>query len=139
MGYSQTKTVLTAIVVLHLAGNLWHGDAHTTLEVGLPDYKWAYVGVVIIIGPIIGAILIWTRYFISGCWIVGACMLGSVLFSVYHHYVMVSDDNVHFLPPGAPEDHLHFSNSAELIAVLALAGAIFAFYAVGKEAARKNE
>ena len=59
-------------------------------------------------------------------------MLGSVLFSVYHHYVLISIDNVEHLPPGAPEAHTHFSNSAAFIALGALAGVVLGFYAVGK-------
>ena len=137
MNETTTKLALTVIVAAHFIGNLWHGDAHTVLEVSLPDYKMSYVVAVIIAGPIIGAVLAWTRHFTWGCWIIGACMLGSVVFSVYHHFVMVSDDNVHFLPPGAPEDHLHFSNSAELIAILALMGALLAFYTIGKHATTK--
>lgn len=138
MNETTLKIVLTVIVALHFAGNLWHGDAHATLEVALPTYKSIYVGIVIVVGPIIGAALLWTRYFMQGCLVVALCMLGSVLFSVYHHFVMVSDDNVHFLPPGAPEDHVHFTDSAILIAVLALAGAVFAFYVIGKQASIKN-
>ena len=125
------------MVVTHFVGNVWHGAAHETLEIILPDYKNFYVWGVIVAAPIAGVVLVWTRYFIAGCWVVGLSMLGSVLFSVYHHFVMVSEDNVHFLPPGSEADHQHFSNSAELIAILAFFGAIFAFYAIGKHATEK--
>lgn len=133
MSIRSTKIFLTAIVLVHFFGNLWHGDAHTTLEISLPGYKTLLVLIVILVGPIVGAALSWTKYFLAGGWVVGVCMLGSVLFSVYHHYVMVSNDNVHFLPPGSPEAHEHFTSSAELIALVALAGALFAFYSVGKQ------
>ena len=133
MKESAIKIGLVILVAIHFVGNLWHGDAHETLEVGLPTYKWVYVYAVIAAAPILGAILLWTRFYLAGCWTIALSMLGSVLFSVYHHYVMVSDDNVHFLPPGSAEDHQHFSNSAELIAVVALAGALLAFYEIGKQ------
>lgn len=133
------KTLITLAVVVHFVGNLWHGDAHATLEVGLPSIKTAFVIVVILIAPILGGILVWTRWCIAGCWVVGASMLGSVLFSVYHHYVLISIDNVEHLPPGTPEAHAHFANSAELIALAALAGAVVAFYAAGKLAGANAE
>ncbi len=126
------KSIVTLLVVAHLLGNLWHGDAHAILEIVIPDSKIPFVIIVILASPIIGAILIWTRYGLLGCWIVGVSMVGSVVFSVYHHYVLISIDNVEHLPPGAPDAHAHFSNSAEFIAIAALASALAAFYAAGK-------
>jgi len=124
--------LISLTVLIHLGGNIWHGYAHAILEIDLPSIKIAFVAIAIVIAPIIGAILTWTRFSIGGCCLVGASMLGSVLFSVYHHYVLISNDNVEHLPPGAPEAHVHFSNSAEFIALGALAGVVLAFYAVGK-------
>ena len=126
------KSVVTLLVVAHFLGNLWHGDAHTILEIAIPHGKIPFVIIVILASPIIGAILVWTRYSIFGCWIVGVSMVGSVVFSVYHHYVLISIDNVEHLPPGTPDAHAHFSNSAEFIAIAALASALVAFYAAGK-------
>ncbi len=126
------KALLTFFVLVHLVGNLWHGDAHTTLEIFLPGIKLTFVIVVILISPILGGILTWTRYAIPGSWIVGVSMVGSVVFSVYHHFVLISPDNVEHLPAGTPEAHAHFSNSAEFIALVALFGALLAFYAAGK-------
>lgn len=129
----STKVLISAFVIVHLLGNLWHGDAHTILEISLPTYKTFFVVLVILLGPIVGTVLCWMRYSNLGCWIVGASMVGSVLFSVYHHYVMISIDNVEHLPAGTPEAHEHFSNSAEFIALVALAAALFSFYAAGRQ------
>lgn len=71
-----------------------------------------------------------------GGWLVCVSMLGSALFSVYRHYVMISIDNLEHPPPGTPEAHAHFSNSAGFIAVAALAGVVLAFYAAGKFAGK---
>ena len=132
MPATPLKILVSLAVVFHLGGNLWHGDAHTTLEIALPGIKTAFVVLVILIAPVAGAVLTYTRLALTGYWLVGSSMLGSVLFSVYHHYVMISIDNVEHLPPGTPEAHAHFSNSAEFIALIALAGAILAFFAAGK-------
>ena len=126
------KVLLTSFVLIHLIGNLWHGDAHISLEIYLPGIKTAFVLVVILISPIIGAILIWTRQALLGSWIVGLSMVGSVVFSVYHHFILISPDNVEYLPLGNAETLEQFSNSAEFIALAALFTAILAFYSVGK-------
>ncbi len=131
MSIPKIKVLISALVLVHFFGNLWHGDAHATLEVTLPELKTAYVAVVIVIAPLIGATLTWTRFMRPGAWLVGMSMVGSVVFSVYHHYVMISIDNVEHLPAGTAQAHAHFSNSAELIALSALAAALVSFYGAG--------
>ena len=133
MGSTVIKALISLVVLLHLLGNVWHADAHTTLEITLPGLKMTFVVVVILIAPILGAALAWTRYSTTGCLIVGVTMVGSVLFSVYHHYVLISIDNVEHLPAGTTEAHTQFSNSAEFIALIAFAGALLSFYAAGSQ------
>ncbi len=126
------KLLITLSVLLHLLGNFWHGDAHTILEINLPDTKMLFVVLVILVSPVVGALLTWTHHQVLGCWVAGISLAASVVFSVFHHYVMISIDNVEHLPPGTPEAHDHFSNSAEFIALIALLGAFLSFYAAGK-------
>lgn len=132
MNDRATKALISALVLVHFVGNVWHGHAHTVLEIMLPALKSAYVVVVIVVAPLVGAALTWTRRATAGAWIVGVSMVGSVVFSVYHHYVMISIDNVDHLPPGSAEAHAHFSHSAELIALSALGAALVAFYGAGR-------
>lgn len=132
MNDSAIRILVSALVGVHFVGNVWHGDAHATLEISLPDWKTAYVVVVILVAPLAGGVLLWTRFMTLGAWIVGLSMVGSVLFSVYHHYVMISIDNVDHLPAGTVEEHAHFTNSAAFIALSALAAALVAFYSAGR-------
>jgi len=120
------------IVFAHLAGNVWHGDAHTVLEIALPETKTVFVMLVILAAPLLGLALLWFRQQLLGYLVVALSLLGSVLFSVYHHYVMVSIDNVDYLPQGSIADHTHFIDSAEFIALSAIVGTILAFYAAGR-------
>jgi hypothetical protein len=138
MNQVVVRSLVATVVALHLFGNLWHGDAHTTLEIALPGAKLAFVVVVILAAPVLGAVLSWTRYSAIGLWIVGLAMVGSVVFSVYHHYVLISIDNVEHLPAGTPQAHAHFADSAALIAIVALAGALLAFYAAGRAPRKAN-
>ncbi len=132
MNTTLLKVLISALVIAHLLGNLWHGAAHDTLEINLPGVKMMFVYVVILGAPLIGLGLLWFNKELLAYCLVGLSMLGSVLFSVYHHYVWISEDNVEYLPEGSPQDHAHFANSAELIALLALAAALLAFYAAGR-------
>ena len=64
------KIAISTLVVIHLIASLWHGDAHTVLDIGLPGLKNLFVYVVILAGPIAGATLIWTRHFALGAGLV---------------------------------------------------------------------
>ena len=121
----MTRIAVTALVVIHLAATLWHGDAHTRLVIELPPVKNVFVIVVILIAPIVAAGLVWTRYLSIGVWVLVLSMLGALLFGVYHHYVAVSPDNVSHLPAGSPEFHAQFISSAAVIAFLELASVLY--------------
>ncbi len=118
-------------MVIHLAATVWHGDAHTLLAVELPPLKNVFVFVVILIAPIVAAIGIWTRYSALALWIFTLSMLGALLFGAYHHYVMVSPDNIHHLPAGTAEAQAQFISSAAVIALLELAAALCGAFSLG--------
>lgn len=92
--------MLTVIVIAHLIVNLLHGRAHTELGVGLTSWQQFYVITVILLAPLIGLVLSWTRYARTGLWLLLASMLGSLIFGACYHYVIVSSDHVAHLPPG---------------------------------------
>ena len=127
----MTKIAITALVVIHLAATLWHGDAHTKLTIELSPEKTLFVFVVILIAPIIAAALLWKRYISIGRWVFFLSMLGALLFGAYHHYVMVSPDNIGHLPAGTPESHSQFISSAGVIALLELASALYGAFCLG--------
>jgi hypothetical protein len=129
----MNRSVITGLVAVHLVATLWHGSAHTQLAIGLPPEKNIFVYVVILIAPIVAAVLVWTRFMATGFWILFLSMLGALLFGAYHHYVMVSPDNIGHLPAGSSESHSQFINSAAVIALLELAAALFATYSLGAQ------
>ena len=110
----MAKILITGLVVIHLVASLWHGSAHTHLAIDLPPEKTLFVFIVILIAPIVAAALVWTRYASAGLWVFFLSMLGSFLFGWYHHYVLVSPDNIGHLPAGSPESHSQFITSAGL-------------------------
>ena len=127
----MTKLVITGLVTVHLAASMWHSNAHTRLGIELPAEKTLFIYIVIVIAPIVAASLVWTRYISIGLWVLFLSMLGSFLFGAYHHYLLVSPDNVGHLPAGSPEMHSQFITSAGLIALIELASALYGAYCLG--------
>jgi hypothetical protein len=126
------RLVITGLVAVHLAASLWHGDAHTRLAIYLPAAKTLFIFIVILIAPIVAALLVWTRFISIGLWVFFLSMLGSFLFGAYHHFLLVSPDNIHHLPAGSPEAHSQFITSAGVIALIELGSALYAAYCLGK-------
>lgn len=124
------KLVTTVLVAAHFAVAVWHGEAHTALAVALPPAKNAFVIAVIVVAPIIAIALMWTRHALAGLWIVVLSMIGAWLFGVYHHFVLVSPDNVRHLPTGGPGDQSTFAMTAVALAILELATALYAAWYV---------
>jgi hypothetical protein len=126
-----TKILTTALVVVHLVATLWHGDAHAQLGIDLPPEKNLFVYTVILLAPLVAAVLVWTRHVSLGLWVFVLSMLGSLLFGAYHHYVLVSPDNIAHLPSGSPAHHVQFISSAATIALLELASALWGAFCLG--------
>ena len=56
---------------------------------------------------------------------------GAFLFGAYHHYVMVSPDNIHHLPTASAEAGYQFTISAGVIALIELASALYGAFCLG--------
>ena len=134
----MTKIAITGLVTIHLAATLWHGSAHTQLTIALPPEKNIFVYIVILIAPIVAAGLAWTRYMSMGLWVFFLSTLGALLFGTYHHYVLVSPDNIGYLPSGTPESHSQFIASAAVIGLLELASALYGAFCLGSHHAQSR-
>ena len=132
------RILITSLVIVHLAASVWHGDAHTRLAIALSPEKNIFVFTVILIAPLVALILVWTRYSRIGLWVLGLSMVGALLFGAYHHYVMVSPDNIGHLPEGSAEAHTQFISSAAVIALLELAAALYAAFCLGSRSAKSR-
>ena len=121
----MNKIAIAVLVAIHLAVALWHGTAHTELAIALPPEKNAFVFIVILIAPLVAASLMWTRYVLVGVWMLSLSMLGALLFGVYHHYLIISPDNIGHLPHGSADAQATFIASAGALALLELASALY--------------
>jgi hypothetical protein len=109
-----------SIVVAHAAVALAHGWAHRELGVGLDAFQRAFVTAVLGLAPLTALALLWAGFPRSGSWLLAAAMAGSLVFGVYHHYVLVSADHVSHLPAGAARGL--FRVTALLLAAVAALG-----------------
>lgn len=132
----MTRMAIGAIVAAHLLVTIWHGGAHTELTITLPPEKNAFVYLVILLGPLVGAALVWTRWARAGLWVFFLSMLGALLFGAYHHYVLVSPDNIHHLPMGPDAARSRFVDSAAVLALLELTAALYGAFCLGAFRAR---
>ena len=128
----MTRIIITVLVLVHLAAAIWHGEAHTDLKIELPPEKDAFIYIVIVSAPILAAVLAWTRRLQLALWILVLSMLGAFLFGVYHHYILISPDNIAHLPAGSPESHSHFIDSAAAIAILELASVGYGIFCLAR-------
>ena len=94
------RILVTIVVLAHLVVNLLHGQAHTSLGVGLNSWQQLYVVTVILLAPLVALVLSFTRYVRAGLWLLLVSMLGSFIFGGLHHYIFISPDHVAHLPPG---------------------------------------
>jgi hypothetical protein len=80
---------------------LAHGLAHRELQIGLPPAGNVFVGLVIVVAPLVAAGLAWSRKQYFGLGVLTFSMLASLLFGLYHHFVAEGADHVHSQPAGS--------------------------------------
>jgi hypothetical protein len=84
----------TAVVVMHALLHGLHGLAHNKIPVPLSLLQSLFVGVVVILAPIIAAGLLWTLFYRIGSWLLLGSMAGSLLSAIYNHHLVISPDHV---------------------------------------------
>ena len=92
---------LVAIVVIHLLVVIWHGASHINIPVPLSAAQTAFVTIVIVVLPLIGAALLWTRRKALAAWLITFSMLAALLFGLINHFARDTPDYVLDLPANA--------------------------------------
>ena len=125
---------MTIVVVVHLIVSVVHGQAHTSLGVGLNTWQQAYVYSVILLAPLVALALAFTRHVRASGWLLLVSMLGSLIFGFCYHYVIISPDHVAHLPPG--DARFAFRVTALLLVIVEAFGVVVAARLVKKAQAR---
>jgi hypothetical protein len=124
----QRRALVTIAVLAHFIVVVLHGQAHTSLSVGLSNWQQTYVLVVIVVAPLIALALSFTRYARLGLWLLLASMLGSLIFGACYHYIIISPDHVAHLPAGEARGLFRFT--ALLLLITEAFGVLVAFWAL---------
>jgi len=127
----MARIALTVLGAVHLIVAIWHGATHTELAVSLSPAQNLFVYIVIVLAPLVAVGLLWTRYVGLALWLFLIALCASLVFGVYYHYVLVSPDNIHHLPPGSAAAHARFALSAAILALIELASALCAAFVLG--------
>jgi hypothetical protein len=120
------KTVLAALVIVHLVVTVVHGVAHGGAHVTLTPAALAFVIVVIQVGPLFGLALSRARPR-GGAAVVAASMAGALLFGVINHFVLPGSDYVGQVDS---EWRTVFGSTAALLALIEAGATIVGFVAV---------
>jgi hypothetical protein len=110
------------LIVLHAVVLLGHDIAHRDLGIVLKPWQWAYAYAVIVAAPIAAGVAILARRDGFGFALLAGSMAGALVFTVLHHYVLVSPDHVGHLP--AVGDASLFRMTAAALAGLEAAGVL---------------
>ncbi len=130
-----TRAWIAIAVVAHLVVNVVHGQAHTSLKVGLSTWQNIYVVTVILLAPLVALALSFTRYARAALWLLLVSMLGALIFGVCYHYVIISPDHVSHLPPGDARGM--FRTTALLLVLTEIFGTLVAAIALRKSTGTK--
>jgi len=100
-GVNRSAKYVTAIVVAHLLVNIAHGLAHRELRIGLDPPASIFVIVVVLVCPLLAMGLMWKAEKRLGLILLSLSMFGSLLFGLYHHFLVASPDHVRLQPASA--------------------------------------
>ena len=89
----KTKLISTLIVLMHSVVLVAHSKAHLQLQIGASAWQKVFIAIVIFIGPLFAAALLWTRFQTAGIVILASTMAGSLVFGVAYHFFVPGSDN----------------------------------------------
>jgi len=96
---NRPAAYVTPIVVAHLLLSIPHGLAHLELRVGLVWPDVTFVILVVLLLPLVAMGLVWTTEKRLGLILLSLSMSGSLLFGLYHHFMVMGPDHVRSQPP----------------------------------------
>jgi hypothetical protein len=123
------RASLIGVVIAHLVALFWHYSAHTHIPVPLSALQIAFVAVVILVLPVVGAgLLLWTNRKRTAAWLILLSMFGSLVFGFVNHFMLPSPDYVLAVPAHAWR--YSFVVSAAFLVVTETSGTVLGVVAV---------
>jgi uncharacterized membrane protein YhfC len=90
----RAATYGTGLVFAHSLINIVHGAAHLKLHIELSLLAKLFVVGVILLCPLLAGALLWTAQQRFGLTLLTLSMAGSLIFGLYHHFVVMGPDHV---------------------------------------------
>jgi hypothetical protein len=87
-----------AMIVAHLAVNVFHGLAHQRLAIEISAPENVFVVLVILIAPIVAGVLLLLKTWRMGAWLLLVSMAGALVFGIYEHFIAPGPDHAFGLP-----------------------------------------
>lgn len=110
-----------AVVLIHFVVLVLHAIAHSRLGIPLSSAQELFVGVVVVVLPLVAAFMLWKGDRRSGSMLLAASMTAALIFGVYFHFMLAGPDHVgHPWMPGGAGD-LFDETAIELMSLEALA------------------
>lgn len=97
MNERKFRLVFGVLILLHLLVVSLHGIAHQRMGIGLGAWQRAFVGGIIVAGPLVVLAVLWTSRQQLGAFLLALSMAGSSAFGICYHFLLVSSDNVFVL------------------------------------------
>ena len=125
----KRNVTASLIVIVHLLVLLIHGNAHLHLHIDTQRWQSTFIAIVIFVGPVLAAALLWTRLDKAGAALMALTMAGAFVFGVINHFLLPGSDNVCEMQRGQMAESL-FVFSAIGLALIEAGGFAWGFVAL---------
>ena len=132
---SRAARLALITIIAHALVAALHASAHRRLNVELSSSQLVFIGIVIVVAPLLAGLLIWRGSQRAGALLLAFSMTGAFLFGVINHFMLISPDHVQHLPgiQGTPPV-LMFQITAVLLALVEGLGVIAGIMGLKREA-----
>lgn len=118
----KLRLVASLLICIHVIVVVLHGMAHAGINVWADLFSGVFIGVVIVIAPLVALYLLYTRWLRWGALLLTLAMLGALLFGVWEHFLLPGTDNIAVTQPGIWQ--WPFRLTAVLLSLIEAAGTL---------------
>lgn len=94
----KAMLTITAVMLLHAVVVILHGTAHWQIPIPIPLEHKLFVGLVIILAPLLAVELLWNQVYWSGTTLFLISMAGALWFALYNHFWHLGSDHISEMP-----------------------------------------
>lgn len=95
---SKVQRAVVGIVLIHVLVTILHGLAHGAIDVSATPEQSMFIGVVIILAPLVAVLCQLVGRSRLGAWMFLLSMMGAAVFGIINHMIIPGPDNVSQAP-----------------------------------------